>query len=86
MQALGVISFISSIISMYFIYIDKMSFAHFFFAFSLVSFTASLFISLLEIQKSMKALELQLSDIDDLEDPSIVEYFRQKLKKDEPQQ
>ena len=85
MQALGVISFISCIFSMYFIYIDKMMPAHFFFAFSLISFTASLLFSLLEIQKSTKALELQLSGIEDLEDPSIVEYIKQKLKKEEPQ-
>ena len=85
MQALGVVSFISCIVTMYFIYIDKMTLSHFFFAFSLISFVASLFVSLLEIQKSSKALELQLSGIEGLEDPSIVEYIRQKLKKDEPQ-
>lgn len=85
MQALGVVSFISCIVTMYFIYIDKMILSHFFFAFSLISFVASLFVSLLEIQKSTKALELQLSGIEGLEDPSIVEYIRQKLKKDEPQ-
>ena len=85
MQALRVVSFISCIVTMYFIYIDKMTLSHFFFAFSLISFVASLFVSLLEIQKSTKALELQLSGIEGLEDPSIVEYIRQKLKKDEPQ-
>jgi len=85
MQALGIISFISCIICMYFIYIEKMMPAHFFFAFSLISFTASLLYSLLEIQKSTKALELQLGGIEGLEDPSIVEYIKQKLKKDEPQ-
>lgn len=84
MQALGVLSFISCIISMYFIYIDKMTPAHFFFAFSMVSFTASLCLSLLEIQKSTKALELQLSGIDGLEDPTIIEYIKQKLKIDNP--
>jgi hypothetical protein len=85
MQALGVISFISCIICMYFIYIERMTAAHYFFAFSLVTFVASLCFSLLEIQKSTKALELQLSGIEDLEDPSIVDYFKQKFKKDEPQ-
>lgn len=85
MQALGIISFISCIISMYFIYIDKLSLAHFFFAFSLITFTASLCFSLLEIQKSTKALELHLSGIEDLEDPTIVEYIKQKFKKDEPE-
>jgi hypothetical protein len=85
MQALGIISFISCIICMYFIYIEKMTLAHFFFAFSLISFTASLCFSLLEIQKSTKALELQLGGIENLEDPSIVDYFKQKFKKDEPQ-
>src|SRR5262245_12106317 len=50
MQALGVLSFISCIFSMYFIYIEKLTPAHYLFAFSLLSFTASLLFSLLEIQ------------------------------------
>lgn len=83
MQALGVLTFITSIISMYLIYIEQMSLAHLFFAFSLLSFGISLLISFVEIQISTKAIELELSDIEGLEDPSIVEYIKSKFEKDE---
>jgi hypothetical protein len=79
MQALGVLSFISCIACMYFIYVEWMELAHVVFAFSLVSFSLSLLLSLLEIQKSTKALELELSDMDGLEDPSLVDYIRKKF-------
>jgi hypothetical protein len=79
MQALGVISFISCILCMYFIYIEWMEFAHAVFAFSLITFSFSLLLSLREIQKSTKALELELSDMEGLEDPSLVDYIRNKF-------
>jgi len=82
MQALGVISFISCIVCMYCIYNDWMQLAHGVFAVSLITFSLSLFLSLLEIQKSTKALELELSDIEGLEDPSIVDYIKSKFEKD----
>ena len=82
MQALGVLTFLSSILCMYLIYIGSMKLANAVFAFSLVSFSASLAISLLEIQLSTKALELELSDMEGLEDPSVVEYFKKKFDKD----
>jgi hypothetical protein len=82
MQALGVVSFISCILCMYFIYIEWMEYAHVVFAFSLISFSLSLLLSLLEIQKSTKALELELSDMEGLEDPSLVDYIRNKLDRD----
>jgi len=82
MQALGVLSFISCIICMYCIYREWMRYAHIVFAFSLITFSLSLFLSLIEIQKSTKALELELSDMEGLEDPSIVEYIRNKFEKD----
>lgn len=82
MQALGVLSFISCIICMYCIYMEWMQAAHIVFAFSLISFSLSLFLSLLEIRKSTKALELDLSGIEGLEDPSIVDYIRSKFEKD----
>ncbi len=82
MQALGVLSFLSCIVCMYLIYIERMVWAHATFAFSLLSFTASLLISLLEIQKSTKALELELSDIEGLEDPNMLDYIRSKFEKE----
>ncbi|MDE3251181.1 MAG: DUF2721 domain-containing protein [Bacteroidota bacterium] len=82
MQALGVVTFLSSIMCMYLIYIDSMEAAKIIFAFSLIAFSASLALSLLEIQLSTKALELELSDMEGLEDPSVIEYFKKKFEKE----
>lgn len=83
MQAFGICSFISCIICMYFIYIGHELIAEVSFAISLVFFVASLFMSLIEIQLSTKALEFQLSDMEDLKDPSIVQYLKNKFDKDQ---
>ena len=82
MQTLGVLTFLSCILCMYLIYIEASSLAAGVFAFSLLTFAASLTVSLLEIQLSTKALELELSDMEGLEDPSVLEYFKQKFDKD----
>lgn len=82
MQALGVVTFLSCILCMYFIYIQWPNMAHWVFAFSLITFAASLFLSLVEIQLSTKALEIELSDMDDLEDPSVLEYIKKKFERD----
>ena len=84
MQALGVLSFIFCIICMYFIYIEWMVWANVLFAAALIAFTCSLLLSLLEIQKSNKALELQLSDMEGLEDPTVLEYLKKKFDKGQP--
>jgi hypothetical protein len=81
MQALGVLTFLSSIFCMYLIYIDSMKMADIVFAFSLITFSSSLALSLLEIQLSTKALELELSDMEGLEDPSVIEYFKKKYNR-----
>ncbi len=82
MQSLGVVTFLSSIVCMFFIYTEHMMLANIMFAFSLIIFGASLTLSLLEIQLSTKALELELSDIDDLEDPTVLEYLKKKFDKE----
>ena len=82
MQALGVITFLSSIVCMFFIYTGHMLLANIMFALSLIIFGASLTLSLLEIQLSTKALELELSDIDGLEDPTVLEYLKEKFNKE----
>jgi hypothetical protein len=66
MQALGILSFLSCIICMYFIYINNKAGAGILFALSLIFFLWSLVLSLIEIQLSTKALELQLGDMEDL--------------------
>lgn len=80
MQFCGVMSFLFCIFSMYFIYVDNMGWAHATFILAILSFCISLVISLIEIIQSTKALELELSDMQGLEDPSIVEYLRKKLE------
>lgn len=82
MQALGVLSFLCCILCMYFIYMQYIFWAHAIFAFSLLSFAVSLAISLLEIQLSTKALELELSDMEGLEDPSVLEYLKKKFERE----
>ncbi len=81
-QALGVVTFLGCILCMYLIYVQFMLAANVVFAISLLSFAASLLLSLLEIQLSTKALELELSDMEGLEDPSVIEYFKKKFGKE----
>ena len=82
MQALGVVTFLGCILCMYLIYVQFMLAANVIFALSLLSFSASLLLSLLEIQLSTKALELELSDMEGLEDPSVIEYIKKKFGKE----
>jgi len=58
MQMLGMMSIITSICSIFLIYINQTAIAHVLFAFSLLAFMISLGISFLEISLSNKALEL----------------------------
>lgn len=67
MQALGVLSFLCCVICMFSIYKGWTRAAELVFAASLLSLLGSLFISLVEIFLSTRALELELSDIEELE-------------------
>ena len=80
MQILGVFSFLCCIVCMYFIYAELIFLAHIAFAIGMISFAISLLISLNEINLSTKAIELQLSDIDGLENPTVIEYIKKKFK------
>ena len=80
MQTFGVLTFITSIFCIFFIYIDQMLVANVFFALGLLSFIISLFLSLLEIRLSNKAIEIELSDMEGLEDPSVIEYLKSKFE------
>jgi hypothetical protein len=79
MQTLGVFTFIACIICIFLVYVDALLAAKIFFAISLIAFTISLIISLIEVQMSNKAIELQLSDIEGLENPGMIEYFKSKF-------
>lgn len=67
MQALGVLSFLCCVICMFSIYKGWLATAEYIFAASLLSLLTSLFFSLIEIFLSTRALELELSDIEELE-------------------
>ncbi len=82
MQALGVCTFIGAILTMYLIYVQVFYIAEWTFALSLLLFSSSLALSFLEIQLSTKALEIELSDMEDLEDPSVLEYLKKKFDRD----
>lgn len=82
MQAFGVLSFASCLFCMFFIYLGLPLTAEVLFALSLIFFMISLIISLIEIQISTKALELELSTLEELENPSIVSRFKKKFDKE----
>jgi hypothetical protein len=71
MQSFGVLSFLCCVICMYLIFRGWMLLAHWVFAFSLLFLLLSIFLSLIEINKSTRALELQLSDIEELSEGNI---------------
>jgi hypothetical protein len=71
MQALGVFSFLCCVVTMYGVYQEWVTVTHYIFALSLLSLLASLVISLLEISQSTKALEWELSDMEELEKTSF---------------
>jgi len=57
--------------------------AKFIFAVSLLTFTVSILVSLLEIRLSTKAIELELSDMEGLEDPTVMEYLKKRFERDD---
>lgn len=71
MQGLGVLSFLCCVLCMYAIYRGWTVLAHGIFAASLIFLLLSIILSLLEINKSTKAIELVLSDIEELDKENI---------------
>ncbi len=71
MQSLGVLSFLSCVLCMYAIFRNWMEMAHWIFAGSLLFLLASIILSLLEILKSTKALEIILEEIEELDAGNI---------------
>jgi hypothetical protein len=82
MQMYGVISLLLSIISMFLIFIESQIAAKTVFAGSMISFCISIFLSLMEIRLSTRAIELELSDMEGLEDPSVMEYLKKRFERD----
>jgi hypothetical protein len=85
MQGSGVFSFLLCVICMYSIYEGYMMIASFVFAASLLSLVFSLFCSLVEIIMSTKALELLLSDIEELDkNPSFWNFWNKEQETPDP--
>ncbi len=71
MQTLGIFSFLCCVVCMYSIYNEWTVVSRYVFAASLLSLLISLVISLIEITQSTKALEMELSDIEEFRDQGI---------------
>lgn len=71
MQAFGVLSFLCCVLCMYALYRNWIVMAHWIFAGSLIFLLVSILLSLLEINKSTRAIELVLSDIEELDKENI---------------
>ena len=66
MQGFGALSFFCCVLCMYFIYRDWMYAANIIFAAGMMTLLVSIVLSFLEIQQSTRALELELSDMEEL--------------------
>jgi hypothetical protein len=71
MQGFGIMSFLCCVLCMYVIFRGWMEVAHWIFAASLIFLLASIILSLLEINKSTRAIEMELSDIEELDKGNI---------------
>lgn len=84
MQALGVFSFLCCVVTMFGVYKQWTTLNGYVFATSLLSLLASLIISLIEIAQSTKALELELSDMEELDQSNFFQkiWKQREEKKD----
>jgi len=64
MQATAIVSFLLAVITMSLIYIEQTFWANLIFGVSLFALIVSLILSLIEVQLSTKALEIQLRDME----------------------
>lgn len=71
MQGFGILSFVFCVLCMYSIFRGWTVMGHWIFAGSLLSLLFSLLLSIAEINKSTHALEIELSDIEELSDGNI---------------
>jgi hypothetical protein len=77
MQTLAVVSFLCCMICMYIIY-RGFTGSHILFAVSLICLILSLVISLQEIFISTRAIELELSDMEELDKNSLLDIFKKE--------
>ena len=83
MQGFGVLSLFLCVLSMFFVYEGFSRVASYTFAVSLVCMLVSLFLSLTEINISTKALEIELSDMEELQEPgSLIDRIKERFEKE----
>lgn len=73
MQGFGIMSFLCCVLCMYVIFRGWVQLSHWIFAASLLFLLVSIVLSLIEINKSTRAIELELSDIEELSKANIFE-------------
>lgn len=81
MQALGIGSLLLSALSMYLIFSGQMMIANVTFGLALLLMIGSLAVSLMEIWISTHALELHLSDLNELNEEGLVEFLWGKIQR-----
>jgi hypothetical protein len=67
---------------MFFVFAKWSTMANFLFACSMICMLISLFLSLSEIQISTRALEIELSDIEELPSTGIMDYIKKRFEKE----
>lgn len=72
MQSFGILSFLCCVLCMYSIFRGWMIAAHWIFATSLICLLVSIILSLIEINKSTRAIEIKLGDIEELSEGNII--------------
>ena len=82
MQAFGIISLFLCVLCMFFIFARWEFMAAIVFIISMIGMMISLFLSLSEIQISTKALEIELSDVEDLGSRGLIDYIKSRFEKD----
>ncbi|MBK7038370.1 MAG: DUF2721 domain-containing protein [Bacteroidetes bacterium] len=79
MQFFGVMSFLMAILCMYLIFIDEINAANIVFAISILLFSISLVISLIEILRSTNALELELEDMEEHKGEGLTGFIKKNF-------
>jgi hypothetical protein len=82
MQAFGIVSLFLCVLCMLFIFARWETMAGIVFIVSIVCMMISLFLSLSEIQISTKALEIELSDVEDIGSKGFIDYIKSRFEKD----
>jgi hypothetical protein len=82
MQWFGIVSFLMCVFCMFSVFARWVDLSKILFALSMIAMLVSLFLSLAEIQISTKALEIELSDVEELGSHGFIDYIKSKFDKE----